>query len=908
MLKRIFAAFILLAGINLCAHAQLLEPNQPEQDACNAILLCGTTFHTPYSYVGEGLVADLTFSPCSGGEGNSVWFELNVAADGTIAFSIIPVDTFDDYDFLVVDITDLDCDDFNSSDVVRCNFNNNLSGSNPGGVVGISSVGTLDYVAAGTFGSSFANDIDAVAGERYLIMINNWGYSGGTSSGFTLDFGESTAIFNTEGPPAYDTIATKCDYSTSISVHMTQRLQCSSLSADASDYYLSPSGTIASITGLGCNDDGEGYTEELEFTFFPPLEPGTYTLHPQAGSDGNSVLNLCDEEHPYEDVITFTIPPRPTVISTDFSCRTLTVTTNKPIKCASVAADGSDFIISGPGTATITAAAPIGCSPTGYTNTFSITLAAPMAATGTYTLTAQKGSDGNTLLDSCDFAQLVGDFYTFDVNSLSPQLSLPDTLVTCIGDSILLPLEVLNEYPEVAYSYVWNPAIGLSSTGVKQPHASPMIQQTYDVWVFTSDPATCGVRDTITVRVLQGFDIFTNDTAICAGEMVQVISSGSNEYSYQWTPAEGVTDPTDKNSTIAPIATEIYALTASYPGCSDSTVYLKIEVQPIPTVDLGEYERFQCAGDTTILEALVSPLTSLYDYTYTWSPAGEYGPLGTPNTIYHGDTSIILHLQVSSPAGCKHEDSVHINVYPRLWTDVTVRDTGVCPGGSVQLGVVGGQTYEWMPADGLDNTSIASPTATPGTSTHYTVVVTDEYGCKDTQAVYVQVHSEAVVNMPDSVSIYPGESWQMDPAGNGLYFTWFPPSGLSATNISNPIAQPEVRTRYFVDVATEHGCTTRDSIDVLVVGTTLDMPNAFVPGSGTNSEFKVSKRGIATIKSFKIFDRWGVKVFETTNIDQGWDGTYNGTPQPAGVYVYIIEAFTENSKPFVHQGNVTLIR
>ncbi len=50
------------------------------------------------------------------------------------------------------------------------------------------------------------------------------------------------------------------------------------------------------------------------------------------------------------------------------------------------------------------------------------------------------------------------------------------------------------------------------------------------------------------------------------------------------------------------------------------------------------------------------------------------------------------------------------------------------------------------------------------------------------------------------------------------------------------------------------------------------------------------------------------KVYSSTNIDEGWDGTYNGTNQPMGVYMYILEAVTDKGKPFTKQGNVTLIR
>jgi gliding motility-associated-like protein len=90
--------------------------------------------------------------------------------------------------------------------------------------------------------------------------------------------------------------------------------------------------------------------------------------------------------------------------------------------------------------------------------------------------------------------------------------------------------------------------------------------------------------------------------------------------------------------------------------------------------------------------------------------------------------------------------------------------------------------------------------------------------------------------------------------------------------------------------------------------TLLDVPNAFVPGNGVNGELKIIKRGIATLKYFRIFNRWGQEVFNTSDIEQGWDGRYNGTPQPLGVYVYMVEAYTNKGREFVKQGNVTLIR
>ncbi|MBX9449100.1 MAG: gliding motility-associated C-terminal domain-containing protein [Taibaiella sp.] len=59
---------------------------------------------------------------------------------------------------------------------------------------------------------------------------------------------------------------------------------------------------------------------------------------------------------------------------------------------------------------------------------------------------------------------------------------------------------------------------------------------------------------------------------------------------------------------------------------------------------------------------------------------------------------------------------------------------------------------------------------------------------------------------------------------------------------------------------------------------------------------------------FEVYDRWGVKVFETSDIEEGWDGRYDGKTQPMGVYVYIIEGSLPTGDKVHLQGNVTLIR
>ena len=911
-LRFLYFCFTLCAGLLLPAavtYAQLLPVNQPEQNACTALQLCGNTFFTPYSYQGNGTVNDLATTPCGlgSGENNAVWLKLVVNTPGSIVFSITPVATADDYDFAVINATGADCNNLTSANVIRCNFNNNAPIFN-NGIVGLNTTSTITTVASGTTGSSYLQQITAAAGDVYLIMINNFGSGGGPSSGFTINFAGSTAVFFDNTPPHFNSLVagSPCSNKTSVTINLNTQIACNSIAANGSDFQLFPSGTIASASGVNCSGTN-GYTNTIVVNFSPALAPGNYSIKAKAGSDNNTLLNLCGTALSLPDSLNFTVDAAPVYSSASLACTTLTVQTSKPVKCSSIAANGSDFNITGPAAAGITGALGVGCTPGGYTNTINLTLAGPVTVGGTYTLTAQNGADGNTLQDSCTTNQATGNSITFNAVAL-PVLQLPDSLTTCSNTGVVLPLTIANADASVTYTYQWTPGAGLSDASIQQPVAIPAADQTYVVTVGSNSSSMCSAKDSVFVHALQGFDLLNQDTAICAGSSVIIGINGSDEYTYNWTPTNGVSNPAIKEPVLTPATSTLYTVTASHAGCNDSVQTLKVDVEPNPTgiVIKAEPATVMCQYDTIVLHAVVSP--SSFNFTYTWTPAGDLLYAGGPSNAYFGDTSATITVTATTPIGCVAKDSIRLIVYPGNFSAVLTQDTGICPKDTVQLGVEGGISYTWLPGYGLSDSTSAHPLASPQTTTLYTVIAKDMHGCTDSQLVKVAVYPAAVLVLPDSVNIYPGESYAMEPGGNCLYYQWFPSSGLSAADISNPLMRPEVRTRYFVDARTEHGCPISDSVDVLVKETVIDIPNAFTPGGEGNTIFKPAKRGIANLNYFKVFNRWGQMIFETTDIEKGWDGTFHDKAQPLGVYTYIISAVTDSGKPFIKEGNVTLLR
>lgn len=88
----------------------------------------------------------------------------------------------------------------------------------------------------------------------------------------------------------------------------------------------------------------------------------------------------------------------------------------------------------------------------------------------------------------------------------------------------------------------------------------------------------------------------------------------------------------------------------------------------------------------------------------------------------------------------------------------------------------------------------------------------------------------------------------------------------------------------------------------------VGVPNAFSPnGDAVNDVVKVEGRGIVEL-TFRIFNRWGEKVFETNNQNEGWNGMYKGTLQEVDAYTYTADATLVNGEFVSLKGNITLLR
>jgi gliding motility-associated-like protein len=177
----------------------------------------------------------------------------------------------------------------------------------------------------------------------------------------------------------------------------------------------------------------------------------------------------------------------------------------------------------------------------------------------------------------------------------------------------------------------------------------------------------------------------------------------------------------------------------------------------------------------------------------------------------------------------------------------------------------------------------------------------------------VRVVPPVVANAGNDTVVVAGQRLQLNGTGGATY-QWLPSTFLNNPNLSNPVAvfdRQQETFRYILTASTPEGCKDTDTIGIKIFKTDpgFFVPTAFTPdNNGLNDAFKPIAVGMASFDFFKVYNRWGNEVFSTNISSKGWNGTYKGQLQEAGVFVWVVQGTDFTGKKHFQKGTVTLIR
>jgi gliding motility-associated-like protein len=302
-------------------------------------------------------------------------------------------------------------------------------------------------------------------------------------------------------------------------------------------------------------------------------------------------------------------------------------------------------------------------------------------------------------------------------------------------------------------------------------------------------------------------------------------------------------------------------------------------------------------------------------YSFAWAD-GMGNPIGSNSNNIANIAAGNYSLTVTDSYGCTQTTSIIVNEPPPLnATYLTTDET--CPGsadGVVTIIASGGiAPYQYA----LPSRSSNDPTFNGLAPGNYTAVVTDSNNCETTTSFTIHQADDFTLTFnPDRIKITIGNEVTLQPIvissdTSGWTFQWEPQNGLSCTTCANPVAAPFITTTYQLTVTNPEGCSTTSQITIEVENNQIIyVPNAFSPnGDGLNDVLRVFGVSIKSI-NFSIFDRWGEKIFsvETSDLNNGWDGTYRGKLLPPNVFVYYLDAEFEDGQRKQMKGSVTILR
>jgi gliding motility-associated-like protein len=296
-----------------------------------------------------------------------------------------------------------------------------------------------------------------------------------------------------------------------------------------------------------------------------------------------------------------------------------------------------------------------------------------------------------------------------------PQFTAGADASICAGDTIQLNATGTG-------TFAWSPSTGLSNPAISNPQAFPSTTTTYTTTL--TDANGCIGTDMITITVnTTPVAVASNDTTICAGNTVNLTSSGGSTYS--WSPSGSLNNPAISNPVASPVTTTTYVVTVANGNCTD----LETVVVNVQTVTAT------ASPDVTICEGQSTQLTSSGGVSYSWSPSTGLDNPNIANPVAAPAVTTTYTLTITNGVGCTDVEVVTVTVTPSPSASFTATPMVIYVDSTYYFtdNSTGGVT-SWMWYFGDGNTSTAqNPSHTYPLAGTYPVclVTTNSIGCTD---------------------------------------------------------------------------------------------------------------------------------------------------------------------------------
>lgn len=303
---------------------------------------------------------------------------------------------------------------------------------------------------------------------------------------------------------------------------------------------------------------------------------------------------------------------------------------------------------------------------------------------------------------------------------------------------------------------------------------------------------------------------------------------------------------------------------------------------------------------------------------------GNFSDLENPTHIYQNAGTYIVTLTIRGDSSCESSSiSKTINVYGTPLSNFTYINNCInvptyfknstTPG----FGETDHNVVEWDFGDGVKSNE-KEPQHIYSAPGLYTIrMITASKNCPTNQDTITKVIR---IELPRASLDYPlirtvrNRSLILDAQSGGVSYVWTPEVGLSNRSVKSPTAlyniQDPSKVNYVITIKDSSGCTVEDRQEVWIFNRAdVFVPTAFSPNAdGSNDILLPFYINIKTLLYFRLYDRWGKLVFQTSDMNKGWDGMIKGKLAPLETYAWAIECVDADGKNLLKKGMATLIR